>query len=110
MLHRLSLWLWSILVFAVRAARTFAVAAAVWFGPAAGAIYDRVNWTEFFRVLILASSSGTLVQAVQLVISNMTTILVDPSLAPAISAVVSVVIGLLEYMRRRRQGVKLVQQ
>ncbi len=101
MFGRLCNSLWIALLWLVRTVRA-------WFGPAEGAVVGRVNLAELCRVLVLALSSGTFLGAIQLIFANLTHFLtIDPGMAGAISGAVTVIVALVEYIRRRKQDDRL---
>ncbi len=80
-----------------------------WFGPVAGAIAGEVNRIELTRVILLMLGSGTVAKAFQVFLSQGGEIIADPTLRGCIVPIVTGVVGLVEYYRRKAQGAKVAQ-
>ena len=73
----------------------------LWMGPSVSSVAGSVNWLEATKVVILALTSGGVSGALRAVVSA-PGIFVDPRAAASAGSAVAIIVGILDYLRRRK--------
>lgn len=80
----------------------------LWLGPSVSSVAGRVNWLEATKVVILAMTSGG-ISGVLRAVARSPGIFVDPRAAASVGSVVALLVGTLDYFRRRQHDVSQLQ-
>lgn len=76
----------------------------LWMGPSVSSMAGRVNWIEAAKVIILALTTGGVSGALHAVASS-PAMFNDPQASAAAGTIVAIVIGLLDFFRRKGHDV-----